>query len=65
MVSKNALTPGQVLRHQALGTEAFYRVLSVEGATVSLEVLRAPGLTAGAVVRWSLRTAAKMQLVDT
>jgi len=46
-VETTSLTAG-VLRHDALGSEAVYRVLRRWGSTVEVEVVSAPGLEPGA-----------------
>ncbi len=53
--------PGGLLRRRALGTEAVYRVVAVEGELVEVEVVRAPGLEAGTRVRLALRDARAME----
>jgi hypothetical protein len=58
------LAPGQLRRRRQLGTEAVYRVLAVTGDMVRVEVIRAPGLTAGAEFRFSARDVTGMELVS-
>jgi hypothetical protein len=53
--------PGALLRHQALGTEAVYRVVAVEGGLVHVEVVVAPGLEPGTRVRFTERDAGAME----
>ena len=43
----NEPAAGQVRRNVMLGTEAVYRVCSIRGDLVDVEVIRAPGLSAG------------------
>jgi hypothetical protein len=55
------LTEG-VLRHDALGSEAVYRVLRSWGSTVEVEVVSAPGLEPGARHHLTAAAAASMGL---
>jgi hypothetical protein len=50
------------LRHQALGSEAVYRVFRDWGSTVEVEVVSAPGLEPGARHRLTVAAAAAMGL---
>ena len=50
MTTVNAATP-YYIRQYRLGSEAVYRVLAEDGDIVTAEVVRAPGLEAGARVR--------------
>jgi hypothetical protein len=52
------------LRHTCLGTEAIYEVVEEDGETVTAEVVRAPGLTAGMRVRLMARAAWAMERLD-
>jgi len=52
------------MRRSALGTDALYRVVGVEGDLVEVQVVSAPGLEPGARVRLTLRDAQAMQAVD-
>jgi hypothetical protein len=56
-----SLTAG-VLRHDALGSEAVYRVLRSCGSTVEVEVVSAPGLEPGARHHLTTSAAAAMGL---
>ncbi|HVC85769.1 MAG TPA: hypothetical protein VNC12_11015 [Solirubrobacteraceae bacterium] len=56
-----SLTTG-VLRHDALGSEAVYRVLRRWGSTVEVEVVSAPGLEPGARHHLTAAAAASMGL---
>jgi len=53
--------PGGLLCRRALGTEAVYRVIATEGDCVEVEVVRAPGLEAGARIRLTQRDARAME----
>jgi hypothetical protein len=56
--------PGELRRHRALGTTALYRVASADGDLVSMEVVRAPGLLPGTVVRLTTPAVAAMEMVE-
>lgn len=58
------ITPASVLRHQALGSEALYRVASVEDSLIEVQVVRAPGLIQGTRLRFTAAAAAAMELVS-
>jgi hypothetical protein len=49
------------LRHTCLGSEAVYEVLEENDQTVTVEVVRAPGLTAGMRVRLMAHAAQAME----
>ncbi len=55
---------GPVLRSSILGTEATYRVISEDGATVTVEVIDAPGLTQGTRLRLMAHAVEAMERVD-
>ena len=49
-----------LLRHEALGTTALYRVVDVADQTVAVEVLSSPGLETGTTLRLTRRAAQAM-----
>ena len=61
------MSPAQhgFLRHRALGTEAVYRILDASGPTVEVEVVRAPGLDAGARLTFTREAAQAMDRLAT
>ncbi len=64
MCAKRDLAVGQLRRHVLLGSEALYRVRRWDAATVSVEVVDAPGLRAGEVFRLSRRDVSAMSVPE-
>ena len=54
---------GRILRRQALGTEATYRVVGIDGDLVKAVVISAPGLKCGQRITFTVDTAMRMQTV--
>jgi hypothetical protein len=54
---------GDVIRNTRLGSEATYRVCAVDGATVEVEVLEAPGLDRGQRLRFTSQAVRAMELM--
>ncbi len=57
------LSVGQLRRHIALESEAVYRVLELGPATIMVEVIRAPGLSAGLRFDFTREAVLAMELV--
>ena len=57
------LPVGRILRRQALGTVAMYRVVQDGGETVTVEVVEAPGLPAGFLMRLDAADAQAMETI--
>jgi hypothetical protein len=53
-----------LLRRNVLGEEAVYRVIDVSGDLVVVEVVSAPGLTTGTVLRFTQAAVAAMSVVE-
>jgi len=53
-----------IVRQRVLGSEALYRVISEEGATVTAEVVRAPGLERGMRLRLMATAVRAMERVE-
>lgn len=53
-----------IVRQRMLGTEALYRLISDDGATVVAEVVEAPGLEQGMRLRLAQRAARAMERLD-
>jgi hypothetical protein len=58
-----AVSPGDQLRRRALGTQAVYTVVAIEGDLIVVEVVRAPGLSAGRRLKFTARDAQAMERV--
>jgi hypothetical protein len=56
-----SLLPDQIRRHTALGSEAVWRVIAVEGKHVVVEAVRVRGLAAGTRHRLLAASVAAMQ----
>jgi tetrahydromethanopterin S-methyltransferase subunit F len=54
---------GRTLQRRALGTEATYRVVGVDGDLVKAVVVSAPGLKRGQRITFTVDTAMRMQTV--
>jgi hypothetical protein len=52
------------MRHRALGTEALYRVSAEGEGCVEMEVVQAPGLSAGTLVRFTRHAVENMEVVE-
>ena len=63
-VHRDALTAGQLLKHRALGTDAFYRVLAENSRGAEVEVVDAPGLESGSRFTFSRKDVLAMELVE-
>ena len=61
---KVALAVGQLRRQVMLESEAVYSVLALGAETVSVEVVRAPGLTAGRRFEFTREAVLRMDLLD-
>jgi hypothetical protein len=55
--------PGQLRRHQHLGTTATYRVVAIDGDLVRVAVVESPGLLPGQVFRFTRAAAEAMELL--
>ena len=55
---------GQLLKHSALGTDAFYRVVGETPRGVEVEVIDAPGLQPGTRFTFSLKDVLAMDQLD-
>jgi hypothetical protein len=62
MPEHRKLEVGQLRLHVRFGTEAVYRVRDWDEATVSVEVVHAPGLERGQVFRFDRETVVRMSL---
>lgn len=60
MTGDGTLRVGQLRRQVMLGSEATYRILEIDHDLVTVEVVSAPGLAAGQVVRLSRDAVARM-----
>jgi hypothetical protein len=58
------IIPGSVWRQVALGSEAIYEVLAVDGDHVDVSVSRAPGMRPGTRVRLTADAVRAMVRVD-
>jgi hypothetical protein len=58
------LASGQLRRRTSLGTEAVYRICEVSGASVEVEVVRAPGLTPGRRFVFTRADVLRMECLD-
>jgi hypothetical protein len=56
---------GEVRAHRHLGTMSVYRALAVQGGHVEVEVIRAPGLSAGVRIRLTVQAFAAMAPIGT
>ena len=65
MTTASGIDVPMLLRHRRLGTEAVYRVLAVGAETVTVEVVRAPGLERGTRMRLMADAARAMERLDT
>jgi hypothetical protein len=57
------IAPGQLRRQQTLGSSALYRVAAVDEKLITLTVVHAPGLTAGARVSFTRQAVAAMTAI--
>jgi hypothetical protein len=55
--------PGELRRKRLLGSDAIYRVVALEGELVTVEVVQAPGLSAGERFRFTLEAVTAMEVV--
>jgi hypothetical protein len=58
------LTPGDVYRNTVLGLSSLYRVAGFKDDLVVVEVIQAPGLPAGQVLRFTRSALAAMRRVE-
>src|SRR5688500_7122819 len=56
--------PGQVRRHELLGTVAVYRVVQVDESLSLVEVIEAPGLHAGMQFSFTTEAVGRMDVID-
>jgi hypothetical protein len=63
-MSEEPLRKGQRRRHRLLGSHAVYRVVGCDGDVIRVEVEHAPGLAAGAVLRFSFEAVREMELLE-
>jgi hypothetical protein len=59
-----SVRPGQVRRQELLGTVAVYRVVQVDETLSLVEVIEAPGLSAGMRFSFTTQAVGAMELVD-
>ena len=64
VVPESEIRVGELRLHTRLGSEAVYRVCVRDGNAVVLEVVRAPGLSAGQRFRYTADAVRRMAVVE-